>query len=102
MAGCGQGKDADQVDDKERALRRRQALDWLRQDLAWWGKALDNGNELTGAEVRRRLHSWQTDVDLAGLREPDALDRLPPEERQECLVLWNDVAAALRRSQSTK
>jgi Flp pilus assembly protein TadD len=44
LAGCGHGKDADKLDDEERALWRRQALDWLRQDLTWWGKALDNGD----------------------------------------------------------
>src|SRR5437763_2953473 len=29
LAGCGQGKDADQSDEKERGRLRRQALDWL-------------------------------------------------------------------------
>src|SRR5262249_16927199 len=33
LAGCGQGKDADKSDYKERALWRRQALAWLPQDL---------------------------------------------------------------------
>jgi hypothetical protein len=32
LAGCGQGKDGDKLDDKERALWRWQALQWLRQD----------------------------------------------------------------------
>src|SRR5262249_59110865 len=34
LAGCGAGQDADQLDDKERAGLRRQALDWPRADLA--------------------------------------------------------------------
>src|SRR5262249_7331052 len=34
LAACGQGKDSDQLDDEERARWRRQALDWLRKDLA--------------------------------------------------------------------
>jgi hypothetical protein len=42
-AGCGQGKDAVQLDDKERAVLRRQALDWLLQDLTWCGQWLDDG-----------------------------------------------------------
>src|SRR5262249_30096661 len=33
LAGCGQGKDADKFDGKERARLRRQALDWLRAAL---------------------------------------------------------------------
>src|SRR5262249_31561525 len=35
LAGCGQGRDAGTLNDKERALWRLQALDWLRQDLTW-------------------------------------------------------------------
>jgi hypothetical protein len=42
---------------------------------------------------------WQATADLAGLREPGALDRLPPAERQECRMLWAEVAAALARTE---
>src|SRR5262249_8791699 len=51
LAGCGQGTDAGRLDDKERALWRRQALDWLRLDVTWWDKALDNGNAQTNAQA---------------------------------------------------
>ena len=34
LAGSSQGEDAGPLDDKERARWRRQALSWLRQDLA--------------------------------------------------------------------
>src|SRR5437773_2773012 len=46
----------------------------------------------------RMLH-WQTDGDLAGLREPNARDTLSPDERKDCLALWKEVAAVLRRAQ---
>jgi hypothetical protein len=97
LAGCGQGKDADRLDDKERALWRQQALEWLRQDLTWWGKALDNGKAQTNAQVRQRLQHCQTDGDLAGVRTQDALARLPEEERQQWEKLWSDVDVMLRR-----
>ena len=97
LAGCGQGADADTLDDKERALWRRQALEWLRQDLAWWGKALDNGDAQTNAQVRQQMRHWQTDGDLAGVRVKDALARLPDEERKQWDRLWSDVDLLLRR-----
>jgi tetratricopeptide (TPR) repeat protein len=97
LAGCGQGKDADTVDDQERALWRQQALRWLRHDLTWWGKALDQGNARTNALGRQWLRHWQTDDDLAGVRASDALARLPEEERQPWQRLWSDVEALLRR-----
>jgi hypothetical protein len=39
-----------------------------------------------------------TDGDLAGLREPKALDTLAPDQRQECLALWEEVEAMLSRA----
>jgi Flp pilus assembly protein TadD len=102
LAGCGHGKDADTLDDKERARWRRQAREWLRQDLTWWGKALDNGNAQTRAAVRWQMRYWQTDRHLAGLREPSALKAMSPAERTECLALWQEVAAMLSRVQTLK
>jgi serine/threonine-protein kinase len=98
LAGSGQGKGADQLPDRERALRRRQAHDWLRQDLAWWRKRLDKGDAKTRAEVWLRLQPWRADPDLAGVRARDALARLPDEERQRWERLWSDVDALLRRA----
>ena len=57
LAGCGQGKDADQLNDEERAVLRRQALDWLRQDLTWCGQRLDDGNGQTNARIGRGCNS---------------------------------------------
>jgi serine/threonine-protein kinase len=102
LAGGGRGKDADGLDDKERARLRRQALQWLRQDLAWWRKALDNGNAQTNAQARQGLRHWQIDPDLAGLREPGTLDQLSPDERKECVALWEEVAAVLSRTQTIR
>jgi serine/threonine-protein kinase len=97
LAGCGQGKDADKLDEKERARWRRQALDWLRQDLTWWGKAADKGNAQTCAQVRQCLRFWQTDDKLAVVRATDALACLPDGERKQWESLWSNVDALLRR-----
>ena len=43
-------------------------------------------------QARRALSPWRDEPDLAGLRDADALDRLPPAERQECRALWREVA----------
>jgi serine/threonine-protein kinase len=97
LAGCGQGKDAGGLDDKERAFWRRQALDWLRQDLTWWGKAIDGADAQTNAQARQMLRHWKADGDLVGVRAKDALARLPDEERKQWKMLWLDVDALLRR-----
>jgi tetratricopeptide (TPR) repeat protein len=97
LAGCAPGKDADRLDDKERARLRRQALDWLREDLTWWGKVLDNGTDRTNAQIWERMRHWQTDDNLASVRTKDALAKLPEDDRKQWQSLWSDVDALLRR-----
>jgi serine/threonine-protein kinase len=91
LAGCGQGKDAGTLDDRERAGWRQQAHDWLRADLAAWGKVP------AGARLEQALRQWQADADLARVRDPDALAKLPEAERRQWQQLWADVADLLAR-----
>jgi tetratricopeptide (TPR) repeat protein len=96
LAAAGRGVDATQIAEKERAALRRQALGWLREDLALWGRQVDGGTAGQRADVRQSLRRWQEDADLAGVREAAALDRLPEAERAEWKKLWTD-GEALRK-----
>jgi tetratricopeptide (TPR) repeat protein len=98
LAGCGQGKDADGLSEKERADLRQQALDWLRADLAAHSAQLTKEPERAGPVVIKMQH-WQADTDLAGVRG-DSQTTLPPDERQAWQQLWADVAKTLARAQS--
>jgi serine/threonine-protein kinase len=97
LAGCGRGKDAAKLSDAERARWRKQAREWLRADLALWARTLESGYELDRDLAKRMLTHWQAEPDLAGLREQNALDELPTEERKECHALWDEVGVVLRR-----
>jgi tetratricopeptide (TPR) repeat protein len=100
---AGQGEDAAQVDEKERARWRRQALDWLRADLNAYGKLLDGGKVEDRTLVRQRLRHWQRDADLSAIRETTERAKLPPDERQAYEKLWADVAALVKKAgQETK
>jgi serine/threonine-protein kinase len=96
LAGCGQGNDEPPLDDPARARWRQQALAWLRADLGLWTKHLDSGNPQAQAALQQTLLHWQHDPDLAGIREPTALGRLPEAERQACRQLWAEVKQAAR------
>ena len=98
LAGCAQGRDAGELDDKGRTRWRRQAREWLRQDLAWWGKALDGGKGQARAQVRAKMQHWRSDGDFAGVRGNDALARIPAEERKEWERFWAEVDALIRRA----
>src|SRR5207248_4903808 len=57
LAAAGQGEDAAKLDPVQRLALRRQALTWLRADLATWSRLLaagEGGGRLTGV-----LRHWQ-------------------------------------------
>jgi hypothetical protein len=99
LAGCGQGKDADKLDDEERANLRRQALDWLRADLDLCRQQLSKAPGKAAPVMVQQLGHWLVDTDFAGVRGAEALARLPEAERQPWQKLWDDVADTLKRAQ---
>jgi tetratricopeptide (TPR) repeat protein len=99
LAGCGQGKDADQSDDKERARLRRQALEWLRADLAAYRRLLEKEPDKAFPLIVQRMQHCLADIDFAGVRGSQALAGLPEAERQAWQHLWADVADTLARAQ---
>jgi tetratricopeptide (TPR) repeat protein len=98
LAAAGRGADAETLDDGERARLRRQALDWLTADLAAWTKVVEK-DPRSRAQARYSLRHWQTDGDLAGVRDAAALGRLSPKEQQAWLKLWKDVDDLLRQTE---
>ena len=99
LAGCGQGKDADQSDDKERARLRRQALDWLRADLTAWRNLLEKDKAKWDTVVLQQMQHWLGDTDFNGVRGTAALAKLPQAERGDWQRLWEEVAALRQRAQ---
>jgi serine/threonine-protein kinase len=102
LAGCGHSREAPDLGETERTRWRKQAREWLQADLAAWAQELDRGAAADRLRARRRLQQWQADPDLAGLRDPEALDKLLPAEREECRALWGNVHGQLERARSPK
>jgi Tfp pilus assembly protein PilF len=101
LAAVGQGKDAAKLNDTDRALWRQYSRAWLRAELTRLGKALDKANAQARMKIAQELRHWQSDPDLAGVRDRAALDKLPEAERQPWLTLWTDVAR-LHRAMATR
>src|SRR5439155_1995017 len=79
LAGCGQGNDAGKLDDQQKAGLRAQAQDWLQADLTLWTKKARGNAAAERGPALDALRGWQRDADLAGVREPAALAKLPKE-----------------------
>ncbi len=100
LTGSGQGMDAEGLNDKERTRWRKQALDWLRADLAAYEKKAVNGTPEDRDFVKLRLTLiWQKAPALAGIRDQESLAKLSAEEREACQKLWADVETLLKKVQ---
>jgi tetratricopeptide (TPR) repeat protein len=97
LAAAGRGEDAKNLPDKVRQMLRRQALAWLRSDLALYMNLAERQEPATKQAVRQRLGHWQKATDLAAVRDRAALVQLPDGERQQWHQLWDDVAALLEK-----
>jgi hypothetical protein len=100
LASAGSGKDGAQLDGPERARWRKQALDWLRADLALRAKQLATKKPEDRAAAVEALRDWQEGSDLSSIRDAEALALLPVEERSELGRLWADVATLLAQAKS--
>jgi hypothetical protein len=81
LAGTGKTRDDPPPDGGTKAQLRRQARDWLQADLTAYAKLLAGKDPQAGSMVRQRLQHWKSDADLAGLRDRDAVAKLPAEKR---------------------
>jgi hypothetical protein len=61
------------------------------------GRELEAGPKQAGM-VQYRLQWWQTNPDLAGVRDGQSLRHLPEDERKDWQTLWADVAQLLQTS----
>lgn len=78
---------------ESRAKWRRQAVEWLRADLAASTAIVNSGTAPQRAGVARRLSRWQVDPALASIRDEPALLALPEAERRSLRGFWDSVQA---------
>jgi serine/threonine-protein kinase len=101
QAGCGPGKDEPPLDEPARARWRKQALDWLRADLARWTQVADSTPQ-NHAAVQKELQRWQYTPRLAGLRDETDLAKLPEGEREAWRKFWAEVETLGKRTSASK
>jgi hypothetical protein len=68
--------------------------------VAVWSKVLDGGNESNRLILLRLVYPWRSEVNLAPIRDAEALRALPPDQRGQCRALWHDVNALLMAAEA--
>jgi serine/threonine-protein kinase len=97
LAAAEQGEDARLLPDKVASMFRRRALGWLRDDLTAYAGLARQNNPAMKQTIQQRLAHWKLDSDLASVRDAQALERLPENERAAWQALWRDVDELLKR-----
>jgi serine/threonine-protein kinase len=95
LAAAGRGTDAPK-DVAARSKLRAQALAWLEAERDAWADVLDSGDAQARPVARQALQHWRADPDLAGVRDSDALAKLPERERAAWRALWVEVDRLLK------
>ncbi|HEY7311217.1 MAG TPA: serine/threonine-protein kinase [Gemmataceae bacterium] len=95
------GKDAKaaKLDESGRSRLRQQARDWLEDNLRLYRRQLKENSRPAKAMIDVYLSQWQRDTDLAAVREPAELAKLPEPERQSWQRLWSEVKELAGRVQ---
>jgi hypothetical protein len=102
LAAAGKEQDATNLDDGGRARLRRQALGWLRPDLATFTKLQDERSALSRASVRQTLRYWVKDPHLISLRRTKSHKELREPERETWQALMADFCDLLERDRQAK
>jgi serine/threonine-protein kinase len=102
LAGCGVGKDATRLADLRRAELRKQALAWLTADYEVWAERHRAGKAGDRTVAVTAVRSWVQNEDLAGVRDEQALAKLPADERRAWQALWVKVATFAARDPAAK
>ena len=92
-------RDGSTPDEPERARLRGLALGWLNEDLALRRRQLQSGAATARTRVQQILAQWRVERDLARVRDPDALAKLPEVEQKAWRALWTEVDALEKRAQ---
>jgi serine/threonine-protein kinase len=95
LAAAGEGGAGPSLDAPARARWRKQALDWLRADLAFGKQLIPTGPPVVKEVVNTRLRRWRAEPDLAGVRDEAALNALPEAERRAWRAFWAEVDALI-------
>ncbi|MFO0953805.1 MAG: tetratricopeptide repeat-containing protein kinase family protein [Isosphaeraceae bacterium] len=102
LAAAGKGKEFPPPDAASKVRFRGQALGWLRAELDLWKKQLEAPNPAVREAVLRILRHWREDTDLSGVRDADALAKLPEDERKAWQALWADVEGLISAETAKK
>jgi len=75
---------------------------WLKSELAAWSRVFQSGATRANGWIAETLQHWQEDSDLAGVRETEALQKLPDVQRKAWEDLWAECKDLLKKTRGAR
>ena len=94
-AASGKGRDARTA--AEQTHCRAKALEWLQADLAIRRTQILRGKPEQATDARGKLRYWQSDPDLAGVRDDRALQEMTEADRAKWKELWRTIGELVEK-----
>ena len=96
LAADGKGKDEPAPDNAAKARLRAQALDWLKTELATFASVIGRAPPGQKTVLIRTVEDWKSTPEMAGIRDAEALKKLPEEEQMPWRTLWAGVDTLIK------
>lgn len=91
LAESGQSLDGLKLNDVARSAIRVQAFGWLTNELDQWETSLKSAGTEQRIGVLQTMKQWQSNKDLASVRDAESLAKLSDVERAKWRTLWKKV-----------
>jgi serine/threonine-protein kinase len=98
LAGSGQG-DGATLDAGQRGLWRKQALEWLQDELTAKTSQLETAKREDLPRLLNDVRHWLQDRDFNGIRHADEVAKLPADERDSLTRFWADVESLRQKTE---
>ncbi len=99
LTAAGKALDEPRPDPVRAAELRTRALGRLKAELQQWEKDRALAPPVAQRSFAEALGHWLKDAALASVRDEDALNELPEEEKSVWLSFWEDVSSHIRKVQ---
>jgi serine/threonine-protein kinase len=91
LAAAGRGDDHPTLDDQARVRLRKQALGWLKAERDARALYMRSAPPAARERVAATMRRWREQPDLVGVRDSEALAKLPGDEQKAWRSLWQEI-----------
>lgn len=90
-ASFGKGLSTENLSETDKLKLRLQALTWFKKEFESMTQVYQEGKAAEKATIAQIVSNWHENSNLSSVRDQQALDLLPADERQQWRKIWNQL-----------